>query len=631
MMNLYEKYNLKVGLEIHFQLHTGRKLFCKCPPEFSESPEGIKLIRRLRPTQSELGQIDPAALFEFEKGLMIEYIAPAEYTCLVETDEEPPHYPDVKSIEVALRLARFFNMKIVDEIQFMRKIVVDGSNTTGFQRTAVVAYDGTFTLNNKKYGVQTITVEEEAARLIERRQDRVVYSLDRLGIPLIEVATAPDINSPEEAVKVAKYIGRLVRSTGYKRRGLGSVRQDVNISISGGNIVEIKGIQKLDTLGKVIEYEFNRHIKLLELRELLIKSGLTPDSLEISEFTDVSEALTTSQSRIVRRILKDGGRFYAVKISGFRGFLGYKVVDKTFAREILERIRFWTGVTGLFHSDELPNYGISSDEVGRIGALLNLGDRDAFIMIGIFDEDQLPLIRDKIIERMMEAFEGVPYETRGATEDGKTFYMRPRPGMARMYPETDIPPIIVDDKLLENVSKIRIVEPEDTISRLKEEFGLSDDMAEELLDNDLVELFTELFNNYGEKIGSGYIYHVLVSIPKALEREGYDISKVDEDVFRRIFKALSDGDIVKESIEDILKSVCEGVDIDRSIEKYRSAKVSVDEVRNYLREVLNQRSDISHLPPKIKKKRLIGIAMEKYRGLIDAKVVVNIVEELINE
>ncbi len=631
MMNIYEEYGLKVGLEIHFQLDTGRKLFCKCPPEFSESPEGIRLIRRLRPTQSELGQIDPAALFEFEKGLIIEYIAPPNSTCLVETDEEPPHYPDIKSIEVAIRLAKFFDMKIVDEIQFMRKIVVDGSNTTGFQRTAVVAYDGSFSLDGKKYGVQTITVEEEAARLIDRKQDKVVYSLDRLGIPLIEVATAPDINSPEEAVKVAQYIGRLVRSTGYKRPGLGSVRQDVNISIMNGTIVEIKGIQKLDTLGKVVDYEFNRHVKLLELKDLLIKSGLTPDSLEVSDFMDVSEALATSQSRIVRRILNRGGRFYALKISGFKGFLGYKIVDKTFAREILERIRFWTGITGLFHSDELPNYGISINEVDKVGSLLNLSDRDAFIMIGLFNDDQLPLIRDKIIERIVEAFAGVPYETRGATEDGKTYYMRPRPGMARMYPETDIPPIVVDQELLKNVSKIRIVEPEETLSMLRERFGLSNDMAEELLDSDLVDLFIKLFEEYGEMVGSGYIYHVLVSIPKALEREGYDISKINEEVFQKIFKALSDGDIVKESIEEILKNVCKGISVEESIEKYKSEKVSVEEVKNYLREVLNQRSDISSLPPNIRKKRLIGIAMERYRGLIDAKIVVNIVEELINE
>jgi len=630
-MSIYERYNLKVGLEIHFQLDTGRKLFCRCPPEFSESPEGIRLIRRLRPTQSELGQIDPAALFEFEKGLLIEYIAPPKYTCLVETDEEPPHYPDVKSIEVALRLAKFFSMKIVDEIQFMRKIVVDGSNTTGFQRTAVVAYDGAFMLDGKKYGIQTITVEEEAARLIERTQNKVVYSLDRLGIPLIEVATAPDISSPQEAVKVAKYIGRLVKSTGYKRPGLGSIRQDVNISISGGEIVEIKGIQRLDTLEKVVEYEFNRHIKLLELKDLLAKSGLSQDSIEISDFMDVSEALKTSQSKIVNKILRDGGRFYALKISGFKGFLGYKVVDKTFAWEILERIRFWTGVTGLFHSDELPKYGISSDEVGRISDLLGLGSKDAFIMIGLFDEEQLTLIRDKIIERIREAFNGVPYETRGATEDGKTFYMRPRPGMARMYPETDIPPIIVDKTFLENVSKIRIVDPEETKSRLKREFGLSDEMAEELLDNDLTELFAELFEGYGNTIGGGYIYHVLISIPKALEREGYDISRLNDETYRKIFKALGNGDIVKESIEEILKNVCRGVEVDDAIERFKSAKVSVNEVRNFLKEVLNMRSDLSTLPPKIKKKRLIGMAMEKYRGLIDAKIVVNIVEELIDE
>jgi len=630
-MNKYVRYGLKVGLEIHFQLNTGRKLFCRCPPEISNSSKGIRFVRRLRPTQSELGQVDPAALFEFEKGLIVEYIAPDKYSCLVEADEEPPHYPDLKSIEIAIRLAKFFGMKIVDEIQFMRKIVVDGSNTTGFQRTAVVAYDGKFTLDGKKYGIQSITVEEEAARLIERVDNKVIYNLDRLGIPLVEVATTPDINSPKEAVKVARYIGGLVKSTGFKRRGIGSVRQDVNISVLGGTVVEVKGIQRLDTLEKTIEYEFNRHIKLLELQRLLKESGLSIDTLDISEFMDVTEIISKSESKLVSRVLKKGGRFYGVKIPDFSGYLGYKIVDKTFAREILERIRFWAGITGLLHSDELPGYGLSRDIVNGIRRSLNCSDRDAFIIIGIYDEEQLPLIREKIIERITEAFKGVPYETRGATEDGRTYYMRPRPGMARMYPETDIPPIIVDDVLIENVSRIKLSDPKEVEHKLINIYGLSGEMVDELIDNDVVDLFIELSENFGRKFGYRYIYHVVVSIPKSLEREGYDTSKINEEVLRKIFEGLWNESIVKESVTDILKKVCEGIKIDDAIKLYSRLRASIDDVREYISGVLEERDDIQNLPLDIKRKRLIGIAMEKFRGLIDPKIVVNIVEELIDE
>ncbi len=628
--NIYRENKLKVGLEIHFQLDTGRKLFCKCPPEIAPEVEGIRLVRRLRPTQSELGQVDPAALFEFQKGVIIEYIAPENYTCLVETDEEPPHYPDIMSIAIALRIADYLNMSIVDEIHFMRKIVVDGSNTTGFQRTAVIGLNGYFVLNGKKYGVQSLTLEEEAARLIKKEGGRVVYSLDRLGIPLLEISTAPDINSPDEAVEVAKYLGGVVKSTGYKKRGLGTIRQDINISVRGGNIVEVKGVQRLDTLKRVIEYEFRRQLRLIELAEVIRSRGIPKEKVANIDFIDVTDLFNGTKSRILRNVIRNGGRVYGVRIPGFKGLLGFDVNGKTFAREILERIRFWTGIKGLFHSDELPGYGIEEEELERLEDRLNISDMDAYIIIGVENLEVKQILREKLVERLLEAFDGVPYETRGAMEDGTTFYMRPRPGMARMYPETDIPPIPIDKELIDIVDMVKVEDPNLIIKSLIEDYGLSRDMALELFDEDKVMIFKEIFNRYGRNLSPGFIYSVLVSMPKSLEREGYDTSVLNDSIFLKIFDFLDRGEILKESIGDILKAICRGTDVDRAIAKHKG-RVDVGEVKKYLYDVIKTREDIKSLPREIKRKRLIGIAMSKFRGYIDAKEVVSIVEELINE
>lgn len=229
----YEKIGLKVGLEIHLQLSTKHKLFCNCPPILEENFIG-EFIRRLRPTQSELYQVDPAALFEFQKGKFYRYLIPKNSACLVEMDEEPPHLLNMDALKIALRVARALKSKIVDEVEVMRKIVIDGSNTTGFQRTCLVALGGELKVNGKKIPIQTICLEEDAARIIEKTEKQTTYALDRLGIPLIEIATAPVINNPDEAVKVALEIGRLVKATGYVKNELGAIRQDVNISVRGG-------------------------------------------------------------------------------------------------------------------------------------------------------------------------------------------------------------------------------------------------------------------------------------------------------------------------------------------------------------------------------------------------------------
>ncbi|MGF3522905.1 MAG: Glu-tRNA(Gln) amidotransferase subunit GatE, partial [Candidatus Bathyarchaeia archaeon] len=258
----YAKLGLKVGLEIHQQLATETKLFCGCPPQlFKDEPE-IVFLRRLRPTQSELGQIDPSAYFEFQKGVKILYEANRETACLVEMDEEPPHPLNREAVETVLTASLMMNMQPVDEIHVMRKTVIDGSNTTGFQRTCIVALDGWINVDGKTIPIQAASLEEDAARKIGTEADGKIirYRIDRLGIPLIEVATAPVIYSPIEAQKVALAIGRILRDTGKVMRGLGTIRQDLNVSIPNGALVEIKGVQELDLIATVVEYEVKRQL-----------------------------------------------------------------------------------------------------------------------------------------------------------------------------------------------------------------------------------------------------------------------------------------------------------------------------------------------------------------------------------
>ncbi|MBL7147518.1 MAG: Glu-tRNA(Gln) amidotransferase subunit GatE [Nanoarchaeota archaeon] len=256
----YKKLNLSVGLEVHYQLDS-HKLFCNCPSILSNGEPDIKIKRYLRPVSSELGEKDEVAEFEKAKNKYAIYEAFKESSCLFELDEEPCYEINEEALNVALKVALLLNCKIVDEIQVMRKQVVNYSNTSGFQRSAMAAYGGFIKTKNGKVGIQTVMLEEDAARKISEDSEKVIYRLDRLGTPLIEITTAPDIKTPEQAKEVAEYIGMIVKSTGKNKRGIGSVRQDINISIKNGNRVEVKGFQELKQIPKAVEIEVNRQLK----------------------------------------------------------------------------------------------------------------------------------------------------------------------------------------------------------------------------------------------------------------------------------------------------------------------------------------------------------------------------------
>ena len=300
----YAKVGLKVGLEIHQQLNVNSKLFCSCPPElFKEDPE-ITFLRRLRPTQSELGQIDPAAFFEFQKGVKILYEANHNSSCLVEMDEEPPHPINLDAVEVVLTASLMMNMQPVDEVHVMRKTVIDGSNTTGFQRTCIIALDGWIKVGEKIIPMQAASLEEDAARKTGTQDEgkTIRYRIDRLGIPLIEVATAPVIYSPMEAQEVAFAIGRILRDTGKVMRGLGTIRQDLNVSLPNGALIEIKGVQELELISTVVEYEVLRQLGLICIKEDLAKKGIKAETLK-QDFVNVAEVFKDTKCKVIRKAI----------------------------------------------------------------------------------------------------------------------------------------------------------------------------------------------------------------------------------------------------------------------------------------------------------------------------------------
>ncbi|KUO86586.1 MAG: glutamyl-tRNA amidotransferase, partial [Vulcanisaeta sp. MG_3] len=549
----YRAVGLKVGLEIHVQLNTGRKLFCNCPPVIRNDEPHFRVTRRLRPSMSELGEVDPAAMWEFRKHRVFVYEGYYDTTCLVELDEEPPHEPDPESLEAALAVAQMFNAKVFDEIYIMRKIVIDGSNTSGFQRTMLVAHDGLAKFFDYKVPIQTIALEEDAARKIEERGDTVVYRLDRLGIPLIEISTGILTYSPQEIMEVAYYIGHSIKMTGKAKRGLGTVRQDVNVSISNGAKTEIKGVPDLSLIPKVIEYEVQRQLNLLAIRDELRSRGVREDWFT-EDFIDVTDIFSGTKSNILRRVIDTGGRVIAIKVPGLRGLLGKEVQPgRRFGTELADRVRVWTSLSGLIHSDELPGYGITGEEVSRVSSRLGV---DSFILLaGNNDRDLADAVK-VIIERIKEAMYGVPEETRAANPDGTTKFMRPRPGAARMYPETDLRPIRVTIEMLE---KARSLIPEPIESRVNRyiSYGMSRELAMQVIRSPYYDLIDYLIEEFKDKVSATLIANTLVNTLRSLQRDGVDVSRINEEHLRDLFNALSNGAITKEAIPDVLRAWAE--------------------------------------------------------------------------
>ena len=623
----YAKIGLKVGLEIHQQLDTAEKLFCSCRPGlFKEEPE-ITFVRRLRPTQSELGQIDPAAFFEFQKGVQVVYEANAATSCLVEMDEEPPHNLNSEAVDVALTVAFVVNAKPSDEVHVMRKTVIDGSNTTGFQRTSVIALDGEIRVEGKTVPIQLIALEEDAARKTgEEKGGRIIrYRIDRLGIPLIEVTTAPVIYSPQEAQKTAYAIGRILRATGRVRRGLGTIRQDLNVSVPNGALIEIKGVQELDLLATVVEYEVQRQLNLIKIKEELQKRGFDEGVLT-TEFVDVSEVFRNTNSKVVKNALEEKKVVFAVKLPWFAGLVKMELMPGIrLGTEMADRARFWGKVGGIFHTDELPAYGITVQEVDSLKQIMKAGEKDAVVLVADSAENATDALK-AVIERAKEALKGVPEETRTANPDGTTRYMRPRPGAARMYPETDVPPIQITEERLTDL-RARLPElPEQRMERLTKTLGLNEKLAKQIVDSEYSALFEVLVKE--TKTSHTVVAAVLTETFKSLKREGVETEKVSDEQIREMFRLVDDGRTVKEAVPDIVTWLTknEGSSVKEALQSLGLGMLSEQELEKLVDELIEENRSVIEKSGKSAFGVLMGLTMKKVRGRAEPDAVSAIVK-----
>ncbi|MEM3874088.1 MAG: Glu-tRNA(Gln) amidotransferase subunit GatE [Candidatus Bathyarchaeia archaeon] len=622
----YGRIGLKVGLEVHQQLETQTKLFCSCKPElFKEEPE-ITFLRRLRPTQSELGQIDPAAYFEFQKGVKILYEADRQTACLVEMDEEPPHPLNMEAVEIALTVALMMNATPVDEIHVMRKTVIDGSNTTGFQRTCVIALNGTIKVGEKTIPIQHVSLEEDAARKTGEEGTTIRYRIDRLGIPLIEIATAPVINTPKEAGEVALAIGKILRATQRVKRGLGTIRQDLNISINGGALTEIKGVQELELIPLVVEYEVQRQLNLMKISEELRKAGATPENLK-EEFYNVTEIFRQTACKVIRKALEKGQVVLAVKLPKFGGFLKRELMPSIrLGTEMADRAKFWGRVGGIFHTDELPAYGITSQEVEALKKMVDAQEQDAVVFVADILENAQDALR-AVLERAKEAIKGVPEETRAANLDGTTRYMRPRPGAARMYPETDIPPIQVTEELINRIRQRLPELPEQRLERLMREYALNQKLAKQLMDSEYTELFETIAKE--SKVTPTTVAVFLTETMKALKRDGIPVEKVSETKIREVFKALGAGEITKEALPDIVAwlSKNEEKNVKEAVESLGLKTLTKEELEKIIEGIIAKNKNLIEKSGAKAFGIIMGMVMKEVRGKANAETVSELIKQ----
>jgi glutamyl-tRNA(Gln) amidotransferase subunit E len=605
---------LKCGIEIHQQLE-GEKLFCRCPTAIREDLPHFVVKRRLHAVAGESGQVDIAALAEMRKNRHFIYEGYQDTTCLVELDETPPLPVSPANLHAALQAALLLHAKPVDDLRVMRKTVVDGSNTSGFQRTALVGLDGWIETSAGRVRIPTVILEEDSCRIIREEPDAASYRLDRLGIPLLEIGTAPDITSPAHCLETAEKLGLLLRSTGRVKRGLGTIRQDINVSIAGGVRVEIKGAQELRLLPKLVEQEALRQHALLGLRDELKRLRIpAPPPVATAEgvsrtLADLTPHFRKTSSKLILRALQHKGCMLGVRLQGMAGLLGRELQPgRRLGTELSDHAKVAAGVGGLFHSDEaLGKYGITPEETAAVRKELACDSHDAFLMVAD-TPDRARRALDAAIARLRQAFQGVPAEVRKANDDGTTSYLRPMPGAARMYPETDIPPVPVTRELLASITLPEGIEHR---SQRYQKLGLDKDLAEFAAKHERSALF-DAFTRQFPGLKPAYIAEVLFATERALRREGVERKRTDED-YAALLAALERGDIAKEAVLDILR---EQQPVVQALSRYRTLPDAA------LRDAIKA---IVQANPGVPLNALIGRAMESLRGKAPGK---RIVEEL---
>ena len=619
---------VKVGLEIHQQLATNKKLFCNCNP-IESNEYSIKFQRKLRASKSELGEFDPAALFESTKSRTIMYYANDESSCLVEQDEEPPHELDEDARKISLIISSTLKSNIFSEIYPMRKTVIDGSNTTGFQRTMLISQGGFFDTGEIKIGIQSICLEEDAAKNLGDKGSVRKFGLERLGVPLVEIATEPFEVELTQIKKIALSLGRILRSTKKVKRGLGSIRQDVNVSIKdgGGVVIEVKGVQQLDQLEKIVEYEAKRQHGLLKISKKIQEKNWNYDK---DDSKDITELFLECKSKIVQTALKKNQKIIVITFRNMAEIFGYSPYEGIrLGKEVAELVRFF-GIGGVFHSDELPNYGVEETDLEKLKKFSEISENDAFLILASPEEKILTIIDQIILRIEYIKNHGIPIDTRLATQSGETKFLRPRPGAARMYPETDIPPIIITNKELSEAQNNIPKSWDDSIKELETKYKLNPQLAEQIFDSRYIELFEEIIEKI--KTNPTFVASILCSTIINLERSGLNSNLLKNDEIFKLFGLLEGGKIAKESIEIIFESIMSGksTTTEEAMKNASIESINEEEIEKIIVDIVDKNENIINNQKERAVGPLMGIIMKELRGKASGEIINKLLLKNIN-
>lgn len=573
----YAKVGFKSGLEIHQQLLTDKKLFCRCPAGKYSDKYNAEILRHMRPTLSELGEYDGTALMEFKTKKEIVYRIHRDTICTYEMDDTPPFQINEDALDIALSIGMLYNCKIVDEIHIARKQYLDGSIPTGFQRTSIFALDGKIPYKNREINIVQLSIEEDACREVSDIGHQRVYLTDRLGMPLIETVTAPEMRTPNEVAEVAQICRRLVRSTGKVRTGIGAARQDVNVSVEGGTRVEIKGVPKITNIPLLTYNEAMRQWNLLRLRDELHRRGITPSSFE-AKVENVTKLLKKTYYLPIQNAVHQGMEVNCVVLRGFKDLLQWRTqTDTYFSREISDRIRViacLTTIPNMINSDGRGET-LGSAEWQKLKKASGAGDNDTMVIVWGNQKD-VETASKEIIIRAREAAVGIPSETRQALRDGTNGFERILPGPDRMYPDTDLPPKRITEERLAGLKKNL---PEQIW--LRESYYTQLNVPKDLIQPLSVSPFAPLFKKAvtGWNLDPVLTSVVLIQFPKRIKRKGLDTSVFCPDVMEKILMLYKDGRLVKDGILPLMLDIAAAGTFDESM--VRSVSSLYDMERNF--------------------------------------------------
>lgn len=621
----YKKIGLKAGLEVHQQLDTG-KLFCRCKTILRDEAPDLVTKRFMRVTSSELGEMDQAAVEEFRKKHAFFYESFFDTTCEVELDEAPPKSMDKNALETVLEIALLTNSRVFEKIVVMRKIVIDGSNTSGFQRTALVAMNGKIKAGEKTVGVQTIAIEEDSARPSEKKDGEVTYRLDRLGTPLIELATAPELFTPLEVKQAALEIGKIFRLTGKTKRGLGTIRQDINVSITGGQRIEVKGVQDLQNIDKVVEREAQRQASLLEIKAELEKRGCTKQ--KILENKMIPLGVLENPKDFLK-----GKKISGIRLPFFTGLIGKEIQPlRRLGTEFADHVRKKTKAKGIMHSDENLEqaYEITEKEKQAFAQALGTAEKDAFVLVAENDENKArEILEETVLFRAAQCLEGVPKETREALEDGNSSYLRPIPGAARMYPETDLEPISVEKETLEKI-KNNLPRSEGEREKIYTKWGLSGKLAGQMKLNNHAPFFEELVKKgFSPTKTAVFLLETLVEA----KRLGAKTDNLSREQLQQFMEKTKAGEIKPEVETELLKEFSQnpGKSIGEIISGKKIEHAGDAEVLETVKRVFEKNRQLVEEKGQAAFSGLMGDAMRELKGKASGKQVSDALRKILGE